>query len=486
MFRQYMRMTVLVAFAFLFGGCGPISTATLVPATDTSIPSAVRPAPADTLVPPTNTSIPPTTEPSPSPAATSAPPKALSITPTPVKPNSKTWIKTYGGDSNDVGMDVLPIKDGGYFIVGATRLQFEPEPQGDVYLIRTDAAGQVLWEKTYGGAQYDRGYAIIQAKDGGLVVAGGTKSFGAGEMDMYLIKLDQDGNPIWSKTFGGPQDEEAIAVYQTLDGGYILMGYTRIAGSEGDVEAAGNIGAGESNIFLVKTDGDGNQIWSHIYTGKDNAPVYTSAGLPVSDGGFLVLARINPNEDHDIFLLKVDANGRQVWSRAWNAEGKRGGNDIVPTSDGNYLIVGIYEGVNDAGDYLLMKVDPEGNEIWTKVLNNRNSNYALTATEAPEGGWVVTGFTGGTASGAGATIFRVSPNGQLMWTRDLSAYRLLHAYAILRHPEGGYILTGEAQVSEEISDVFLLKIDAEGDFSASSTQTPTSASTYSSAFEGPG
>lgn len=425
MFRRCINAIVLMVLVALIGGCGPTATPTPVP---------------------------PTREPTEEPLATAAPT---------VESSDATWLKIYRKAPYDFGMGILPAQDSGYFIVGVTGFQEEPDSQGDVYLIRTDAAGEILWEKTYGGPEYDLGHAIIQASDGMLVIAGGTKSFGAGEIDMYLIKIDRDGNEIWAKTFGGPQDEQAVAVYQTPDGGYILIGYTQIAGSEGDVMSEGNIGAGESNIYLVKTDAEGNEIWSHAYTGEDGAPVYTTSGLPTPDGGCLVLARINPNADHDIFLLKVDAGGRQVWSRAWNVEGKRAGNEIIPTSDGNYLIVGIYERSDSESCALLVKVDPEGNEVWAKTVAENQWGYATTVTVAPEGGFVVTGFTG-QGSKPGVRIFKVDAGGQLIWTQDFGRRGLLHAYAILPHPEDGYILTGETLGPEDISDVFLLRIDADG------------------------
>ena len=155
MFKHTIRTTTLI-LVVLVAGCGPTTTPTPVPVTAT-----------------------PATEPG---------------------STGDTWFKTYGGNQDDVGWDILLAGDGGFFILGTTNLQFEPEMRGDVYMIRTDAAGTVLWEKTYGGEGYEAGSTIVQADDGGLVIAGVTTSFGAGGMDAYLIKVDQDGNELWSKT----------------------------------------------------------------------------------------------------------------------------------------------------------------------------------------------------------------------------------------------------------------------------------------------
>jgi WD40 repeat protein len=431
--------TVLI----LLVGCGKSEpTATPVPATATRI-----------ALEPTHTPLPPTATPMP-PTPTASP---LTATPPSDEPPAISWLSTYGDASNNVGNVVVLADDGGYFIAGATGLQFEPDPQGDIYLIRTDPAGEILWERTWGGADYEAGFAMIRASDGNLVIAGGTSSYGAGEVDMYLLKVDQNGNEIWSKTFGSTQDDEVVDVHQTQDGGYILIGYTRIAGSEGDIEAAGNIGAGESYIYLVKTDGKGNELWSEVYTGENGEQVYTTAGLPTPDGGFLVLARINPNANHNTFLLKVDADGNEAWSRAWETENLRAGNDIIPTSDGDYLIVGLSEAPDGKGSFMLMKVDPDGNELWVNVIDDRRFGYARTAIELPDRGFVALGFSGRDPL-SGLEIFKVDENGQLIWTENYASRHLVHGNSILLHPEGDILITGEAD-AEGGMDVFLVRLE---------------------------
>jgi hypothetical protein len=134
------------------------------------------------------------------------------------------WGKTFGGSRSDRGYSVRQATDGGYIIVG------DSESFGtgltDVYLIKTDANGHMMWSKTFGGGGLDGGYSVQQSIDGGYIIVGDTESFGAGDRDVYLIKTDARGNEMWSKTFGGEYDEGGRSVKQITNNGYIIVGYT--------------------------------------------------------------------------------------------------------------------------------------------------------------------------------------------------------------------------------------------------------------------
>jgi hypothetical protein len=210
------------------------------------------------------------------------------------------WSKTYDVyhglpfRSSDYAYSVQQTSDGGYILAGYTS-SFMVGP--DIFLIKTDANGNIQWSKTYGGASYDYAHSVRQTSDGGYIVAGYTNSFGASSFEIFLIKTDANGNIIWAKTYGGTYWDEASSVQQTLDGGYIVAGFTP------------SFGAGGWDIFLIKTDANGNIIWAKTYGGTDDDRA--SYVQQTSDSGYIVAGRTASFGAglSDVFLVKTDANG---------------------------------------------------------------------------------------------------------------------------------------------------------------------------------
>ena len=157
------------------------------------------------------------------------------------------WNKTYGERPESFGWSLVQTYDGGYAITGST--------SGDFYLVKTDSTGNMQWSNFYGGANEDFGYSVVQTSDGGYAITGDTFSFGAGGRDIYLVKTDSTGNMIWNKTFGGTNDDYGVSLVQTSDGGYAIAGHTF------------SFGVGSIDFYLVKTDSAGNMQWNKTYGG---------------------------------------------------------------------------------------------------------------------------------------------------------------------------------------------------------------------------
>jgi hypothetical protein len=259
-----------------------------------------------------------------------------------------SFAKTYGGTDGYWASSVQQTSDGGYIVAGYT--DSFGAGDDDIFLIKTDANGNIIWAKTYGGIDNDRAFSVQQTSDGGYIVAGWTYSFGAGSRDFFLIKTDANGNIIWAKTYGGTSWDEATSVQQTSDGGYIVAGDTR------------SFSAGDDDIFLIKTDANGNIIWAKTYGGASYDEA--SSVQQTSDGGYIVagVTRSFSAGWHDVLLIKTDANGNVQWAKTYGGTSVDVAYSVQQTSDGGYIVAG-YTSSFGAGssDIFLIKTDANGN-----------------------------------------------------------------------------------------------------------------------------
>ncbi len=303
------------------------------------------------------------------------------------------WAKTYGETNNDRAYSVQQTSDGGYIVAGYT-WSFSVGYY-DIFLIKTDANGNIQWAKTYGGASFDWVTSVQQTSDGGYIVAGSTWSFGAGNGDIFLIKTDANGNIIWAKTYGGTFGEYARSVQQTSDGGYIVAGFTS------------SFGAGNGDIFLIKTDANGNIQWSKTYGGAsfDSA----TSVQQTSDGGYIVAGYTQSfgAGNGDIFLIKTDANGNIIWAKTYGGASYDLATSVQQTSDGGYIVAGSTESFGAGSwDIFLIKTDANGNIQWAKTYGGIYRDSATSVQQTSDGGYIVAGYTDSFGAG-GRDIFLI-------------------------------------------------------------------------------
>jgi hypothetical protein len=296
------------------------------------------------------------------------------------------WAKTYGGTYWDYASSVQQTSDGGYIVAGNT---WSFGAGSDVLLIKTDADGNVEWAKTYGGTGDDWASSVQQTSDGGYIVAGYTGSFGAGWIDLFLIKTDADGNVEWAKTYGGTDIEGAFSVQQTSDGGYIVSGTTW------------SFGAGDWDILLIKTDADGNVEWAKTYGGTGDD--WASSVQQTTGGGYIVAGYTNSFGEgyDDIFLIKTDANGNIIWAKTYGGTDYDDASSVQQTSDGGYIVAGTTWSFGaGGGDIFLIKTAANGNVIWAKTYGGTDWDGAYSVQQTSDGGYIVAGTTWSFSAGA--------------------------------------------------------------------------------------
>jgi hypothetical protein len=259
------------------------------------------------------------------------------------------WARTTGGSNEDIAHSVWQTADGGYVVAGETRSC--GAGQTDILLLKYDSTGTLEWARTAGGGDYDDALSVQQTADGGYIVAGYTRSYGLAYENVFLLKYDSEGTLSWAKTTGGNNEDMARSVQQTVDGGYIVAGYTY------------SYGAGSRDILLLKYDGSGTLEWAR--TAGNNTSDSACAVQQTTDGGYIVAGEtviLEPLVGAEVFLLKYDSAGTLEWARTAGGGSADSVHSVQQTTDGGYFVAGSTSsyGAGDVNVFLL-KTDREGN-----------------------------------------------------------------------------------------------------------------------------
>ena|GEM_PF-1738735 len=288
------------------------------------------------------------------------------------------WNKTYGGPRMEGVFSVQQTSDGGYILTGEHEVGLLDT---DIPLIKTDAYGEMEWYKSFGGSSLERAWSVQQVSDGGYILAGSTRSFGAGSRDYWLIKTDALGNMEWNKTYGGADDDQAYSVQQTSDGGYIVVG-------SADSYRTG-IFFGE--IWVIKTDEYGEVEWSRISGWSDWD--FAHSVQQTSDGGYIIAGTRFSSYDtrYDFWLIKLDSNGTYMWDGVYASLGAE--EDVAEcvrqTIDGGYIVAG----GGGSYDFWLVKTDAYGIVEWNRTFGGHRRETAFSVQQTSDGGYIVAGDT---------------------------------------------------------------------------------------------
>jgi prepilin-type N-terminal cleavage/methylation domain-containing protein len=314
------------------------------------------------------------------------------------------WARAYGGSNSEYLYSLLQSSEGGYILGGSCR-SFGAGSY-DFFLIKTDANGNISWAKTYGGSSWDQ-LSTLQRISDGYILGGETYSFGAGSKDFFLIKTDANGNISWAKTYGGSSWDQLSTLQQTLDGGYILGRYTT------------SFGAGSYDFFLIKTDANGNISWAKTYGGSSWDEL--SYIQQTADGNY-ILAGFTQSfgaGNHDFLLIKTDANGNISWAKTYGGSNIDRLYIIQQTLDGGYILGGDTTSFGaGAYDFFLIKTDANGNISWAKTYGGGTLDYLRSLWQTSDGGYILGGITN--SFGAGAYDFfliKTDANGNISWAK---------------------------------------------------------------------
>jgi hypothetical protein len=351
------------------------------------------------------------------------------------------WTKTLGGSLGEQGYDIKQTSDGGFIVAGHT-YSFGAGA-GDAWLIRINANGDTLWANTYGdgGGSYESAHSVFQTSDGGFILAGSV--FAGSTSNAYLVKTDADGAAEWTQTIGGFDTDNAYSVLQTDDGGYIICGDTR----------SFHNGFG-SSVWLIRTNSVGDTLWTKVYGGSS----YQSGKSikQTTDNGFIVTGSYNNGgaTSTEVWLLKTDANGDTLWTKTYGGNAQQEGNDVLQTDDGGYMIAGS----QSWSDIWLLKTNSTGDTLWTKTYPGSLAS-ANCLSHASDGGFIVTGSD----LNGDLLVIRTDENGDLLWSNTYGGGNYDVGSAVIQVTGGGYIVCGSTESSGAgNSDIWLVRLDSDG------------------------
>ncbi len=358
------------------------------------------------------------------------------------------WELYYGGSAEDYGEAVVQTRDHGFLIAGYSE-SFGDDNDLDVYLIRTDVDGEVVWMKVVDEGWVEHAFDLVAAPDGGYIVVGDIAATPGQSPDMYMLKVDDRGNVLWSRQFGGAGADQAFAVTQTPDGGYLLAGRSN------------SFGSGQDDIYLVKTDAEGNFEWDQVYGGDDDE---VANDVVMHNGGYAIAGvRYEPgNPSPDAWVLLLDAEGALINDYVIGTPAEREeALGLAPTADGGLIITGLWGNNSDA---FLLKTDADGNEEWMETYGAGLAEVGRAVRQLDDGGYVVAGTGEVNAFDADIYLFRTDADGQLLWDKYIGRNTHWDEGADLTlTADGGVAIAGVNSLAAVfINDVSLVKADLQG------------------------
>ncbi|HQX31110.1 MAG: T9SS type A sorting domain-containing protein [Flavobacteriales bacterium] len=335
------------------------------------------------------------------------------------------------------GRAIANTADGGFVLAG---INWTHSVTGDMYLVRTNANGEVQWSRTFGGSERDYCAAVEETNDGGSMMVGSTESFGALGRDVYVVKTNTTGNVLWSRTYGGPYDDDGSAMVLTSDGGAIIAG-TAVTTSDPSTGAS---------AYVIRIDASGDTLWTNTYdTGSGNGASWI---CPASGGGYLISGTMGLTSPliNGMMLIRIDDNGIVVWSKTTDTL-LADAFSCASTSDGGFIVAGRV-GVAAC----LLRLSSDGDLMWSNMYYKQNcSNKAYSVRELADGGFVFSGDTD-----LHAWLVRTDASGELVWQYTYAeTYKNYNQVVITNN--GGFAVGGEI-VEPTVQGMLHLRTDADG------------------------
>ncbi|MBI2134684.1 Ig-like domain-containing protein [Candidatus Woesearchaeota archaeon] len=313
------------------------------------------------------------------------------------------------------------------FFIGIFTGNSDQAKASGVIFVNNEISVIEQWSKAFSHGITDIGYSVQETSDLGYVIVGTTKTSINDPTDIWLIKTDSDGNEEWNKTYGGSDSDSARSIQQTSDGGYIIAGSTW------------SFAINSEDVWLIKTDSQGNMVWNKTF---DMNSDYAVSVKQTTDHGYIVLGKTGEN----FWLIKTDSNGGPQWNKTFSKETNNLPYEVDTTSDGGYIFVGTFNPSSppSGGDSIVIKVYPNGTKEWEKVYSGIGNELLFSVDQTSDGGYITAGQMDSSGSGQNDIwLIKSSSNGNHEWNKTFIVPDTLEHYSSVRQTsDGGYIVAG--------------------------------------------
>jgi hypothetical protein len=343
------------------------------------------------------------------------------------------WTRIYGRSGPDHAYATVQTVDNCYITAGMT-FTANPICNYDVYLLKINNAGDTAWTKVIGRTYNDCAYSITTCFDGGYILTGYSETGSGGNEDVYLVKTDSSGDTMWTRTYGGSDDERGYCVTQTLDNGYIIVG-----------DITENY---REDILLIKTNAMGDTLWTKRYGTQ-----YEDFGrcvLPTADSGYIVLGHTDVEygcQCFAVWLLRMNQYGDTIWTRTYDRESYDDRSyELKQTSDGGYIIIGTALVSGNLWDMLVIKTDAYGDTLWKETYGGSYYDYGYSVTETYDGGYIIAGSTKPSSTADyDVHVRKLDHTGSTLWTKTYGGIENDEGLSVLQNADLNYLVTGYSE-----------------------------------------
>lgn len=406
------------------------------------------------------------------------------------------FVKTYGGAKNDAAQSIIKTDDDGYVVLGHTQsfdldIKDKTNESYDYWVLKFDKNDKLVWSKTFGGTNDDRGRDIIQTLDGGFVVSGFSRSSDQdvtenfGSYDYWILKLDSKGEIIWEKTFGFLGTDQSFSIIQTSDNGYLLTGVLDVSNSGGQGNSRTSKRHAGGDYWVIKLSASGNKEWSRYYGGANTDTLYDA--IETQDNSFLLVGSSDSNDvdisknngSYDFWVVKIDAKGDVIWEKSYGGSEIDEAFSITKTLDNNFIITGNSRSNdkqvaknNGSSDIWIIKINTEGKLIWEKNYGGTSFDISSAIIASKEGGFFIVGNSRSSDKDLSVNngnndvwILKISSEGNIEWEKSIGGSEIDIANSIIELNNKEIIIVGESWSSDKditnnkgFSDLLIIKL----------------------------